>query len=62
MCDLVEEIYHNDQSNELSWGGRASAYGISWYNINGFTTKYVYDDTNEHWVLEPREQETKDSA
>jgi hypothetical protein len=62
MCDLVEEIYHNDQSNDLSCGGRASAYGISWYNMNDFTTKYVYDATNEHWVLEPREQETKESA
>ena len=62
MCDLVEEIYHNDQSNDLSCGGRASAYGISWYNLNDFTTKYIYDATNEHWVLEPREQETKDSA
>lgn len=62
MCDLVEEIYHNDQSNDLSCGGRASAYGISWYNMNDFTTKYIYDATNEHWVLEPREQETKESA
>lgn len=62
MCDLVEEIYHNDESVDLSCGGRASAYGITWYNGNDFTTKYVYDATNEHWVLEPREQETKDSA
>jgi hypothetical protein len=62
MCDIVEEIYHHDQSVNLQCGAIASAYGITWYNGNDFSDKYVYDATNEYWVLEPREQETKESA
>ena len=62
MCDIVEEIYHLDQSVNLQCGAIASAYGITWYNGNDFNDKYVYDATNCYWVLEPREQETKESA
>ena len=62
MCFIVEEIYHLDQSVNLQCGAIASAYGITWYNGNDFNDKYVYDATNCYWILEPREQETKESA
>ena len=57
MCEIDGKIVHNDKAQTINYSEVASIDAIHSYNEADLVDQYVWSDSDNSWLLEPREGE-----